>query len=730
MGSATDEGAVAGVLHRLDLALLVDPVDQVTAFVGHQRGELHAGAGQLGLDQGESLGDALSCLGADDDRVRFALPQPGHDHRVGGVGLVDHDQLADLGCVDLREHLTDRGDLTLGVGVRTVDHVQDQVGVGHLLEGRAEGLDELVGQVAHEADGVGHRVDPAVGGRGTTSGRVQRREQRVLDQDPRVGEPVEQGRLAGVGVAGDGHRRDGVALPLGPLGRAGAPHLLELATELGDLVVDPAPVGLDLGLTGPAATDALAAGGPATDLAGQVAAPAAQSLLQVLELGQLDLRLALLRLRVLGEDVEDQRGPVDGLDLELVLEVPQLGGRELAVDDDGVGAGCEHDLAQPVDLAASDVCRRIGLLAALVDRLQHLRACRLGQQGELGHRVLGVGHGALGPDTDQDDPLEPEFAVLDLADVLELGAQAVDATQGMSFGQVLFTDGEVLGIGLVGIAGLEVVSPFLGGCPVLGGVELSVEAEVLCVRHMSTRVGRGAGGRERLSVRRRPPGLLLLPGLCLAGQPGAVRADALEEYGEHPLLELGRPGSVGHPHVRDRLQQGADVHEGEPGPQSPRPFDPDEQPLAELPHQLCVGEHRLGRGEQAGESVAEGVRVLGHDAAEVVGVDLPRLTVGVERSPDLAQVDLLAVGAQLPKQILLARVAAVQRRDPDSGSFRHRGDGGQRIGKEHLTGRREDEVVVERRLPPTTAQRRLSFTHISQSILWNESFRSASLNRT
>ena len=49
-------------------------------------------------------------------------------------------------------------------------------------------------------------------------------------------------------------------------------------------------------------------GDPATGLAGEVATPAAEPLLHVAELGELDLCLALAGLRVLGEDVEDQRG--------------------------------------------------------------------------------------------------------------------------------------------------------------------------------------------------------------------------------------------------------------------------------------------------------------------------------------------------------------------------------------------------------------------------------------
>ena len=256
--------------------MLVQPVDQVAALVGQQRLELHAGPGQLALDQRQHVGDALAGLRADHDRVRLLAQQPGEHERIGGVGLVDDDELGDLAGADLGEDLADRGELALGVGVRAVDDVQDQVGVGDLLQRRAERLDQLVRQVPDEPDGVAHRVDAAVRGGRTPRGRVERREQRVLDQHAGIGEPVEQRRLAGVGVAGDRHGWDLVAPPLLALGVAGALHLLELAVELGDLGVDPAPVGLDLRLTGAAAADAGTAGDPAAHLTGEVAAPAAR----------------------------------------------------------------------------------------------------------------------------------------------------------------------------------------------------------------------------------------------------------------------------------------------------------------------------------------------------------------------------------------------------------------------------------------------------------------------
>ena len=48
---------------------------------------------------------------------------------------------------------------------------------------------------------------------------------------------------------------------------------------------------------------------------------------------------------------------------------------------------------------------------------------------------------------DEHDALQPQLAVLDLADVLELGRQAGDAAQGVPLGEVLHADGE---LGLLG----------------------------------------------------------------------------------------------------------------------------------------------------------------------------------------------------------------------------------------------------------------------------------------
>ena len=114
--------------------------------------------------------------GRHEHRVRPQPLEPQQRLLVGRVGLVDHQQLGHRVGADLGEHLADRPDLLLRVGVGAVDHVHDQVGVGDLLQRGAERLDDLVRQVPDEADRVGEGVDPPVGGRapGGWSGRAWR----------------------------------------------------------------------------------------------------------------------------------------------------------------------------------------------------------------------------------------------------------------------------------------------------------------------------------------------------------------------------------------------------------------------------------------------------------------------------------------------------------------------------------------------------------------------------
>src|SRR5690606_23660921 len=112
-----------------------------------------------------------------------------------------------------------------------------------------------------------------------------------------------------------------VGLPAAALGPAHRLHRRDLPAQLRDPLVDAPAIRLQLRLTGATQTDTTgrATCAPAS-LPGQRLAPTAQARQQVLQLRQFDLRLALPRAGVLREDVQDERGPVDDLDLELRSE--------------------------------------------------------------------------------------------------------------------------------------------------------------------------------------------------------------------------------------------------------------------------------------------------------------------------------------------------------------------------------------------------------------------------
>ena len=127
---------------------------------------------------------------------------------------------------------------------------------------------------------------------------------------------------------------------------------------------------------------------------------------------------------MLGEDVENQRGAVDDLDLDGFLQRIELRGAQLTVADHGVGTGGQHHLTQLLRLTRADIGRRIGLVAALDEAFEHLRTGGLRERGEFGHACIDVRGAALGPHAHQHDAFQPKLAVLDLRDVGEFSRQS------------------------------------------------------------------------------------------------------------------------------------------------------------------------------------------------------------------------------------------------------------------------------------------------------------------
>jgi hypothetical protein len=92
----------------------------------------------------------------------------------------------------------------------------------------------------------------------------------------------------------------------------------------------------------------------------------------------------------LREDVEDQRRPVEHLDVEFLLEVALLRRRQLVVEDDG-GVVERLTLGDDLlDLALADVGRRVAALQPLGGGTDDARARRTGEKRQLFERALGV----------------------------------------------------------------------------------------------------------------------------------------------------------------------------------------------------------------------------------------------------------------------------------------------------------------------------------------------------
>ncbi len=85
---------------------------------------------------------------------------------------------------------------------------------------------------------------------------------------------------------------------------------------------------------------------------------------------------------MLGEDVQDQRGPVDHLDLDDAFQLAQLPRSQLTVADHRVGAGRGDEVGQFGGLARAYVGGSVGAAAALGEAVKHLGAGRLGEGGE------------------------------------------------------------------------------------------------------------------------------------------------------------------------------------------------------------------------------------------------------------------------------------------------------------------------------------------------------------
>lgn len=275
--------------------------------------------------------------------------------------------------------------------------MEQQIGVRRLLQRRLESLDQLVRQIADEA----HRVRQAHRARRAfdeerTRRRVERREQLVGGVRAGLDERVEERRFAGVRIADERDAKRAIAFARPALRPALALDLLQAQLERLDALADHAPVELDLRFARSAARP------DAALLAFEVAPAAHETRRKILQVGELDLQLALVALRALAEDLEYQQRPVRYRDAEMALQVALLRGGQRLIEEHRLRVVPEHQRLDLVGLAGADEERRIGRLAAADETLDDRIAGRLGELRQLVERRVEPGRAEI--DADQDRP--------------------------------------------------------------------------------------------------------------------------------------------------------------------------------------------------------------------------------------------------------------------------------------------------------------------------------------
>ena len=144
------------------------------------------------------------------DATTVVVLDPWRERRQ--VDLVPDQQLGHAVGADFLQHRIHLLGLRAAHRGRRVDHVQEQIGVHGFFQRRTERCDQRMRQVADEADRV--RDDDLARRRHPEAprGGVEGREKLVCGERARVRQGIEQGRLAGIGIA-DERDREHIASP-------------------------------------------------------------------------------------------------------------------------------------------------------------------------------------------------------------------------------------------------------------------------------------------------------------------------------------------------------------------------------------------------------------------------------------------------------------------------------------------------------------------------------------
>ena len=207
-----------------------------------------------------------------------------------------------------------------------VVHDHQHVRQGRLLQRGPEGADQRMGQLADESYRIHQQIFRFLRRLHSPGHRVQGGEELILGIDLGSRQGVQQRGLAAVGISHQSHHRRSVLLPVFPADIPLLFHFRQPALQLRHPFPDPPPVHFQLAFSGAPGTDAARQPAQHQPLADQPGA-------LILQLRQLYLQLALGAGCPLGKDIQDQRGPVDHLHPQQILQVSHLDAGQLLVQN-------------------------------------------------------------------------------------------------------------------------------------------------------------------------------------------------------------------------------------------------------------------------------------------------------------------------------------------------------------------------------------------------------------
>ncbi len=274
---------------------------------------------EQGFDTRQKLVDALPGQRRNQHRPRLGRAPPRRvEQNQGALGIDGVDFVPDFENTprffkinsEFGEHLLDIGALRLAVIMRDIAHMQDDIRLQNFLKRRLESGDQHGRQIGYEAHCIGEDDLAAARQLDCPQRRIERCEQQILGEDAGLRQPVEQRRLAGIGVADERHDRIGHGAPALAVQAAGFLDLFEIALDPRDALLNQPAVGLDLRLARTAQKAETAA------LALKMGPGAHETRLLIVEMRKLDLQRAFPRQRPAAENFQNQTGAVDHLAVE------------------------------------------------------------------------------------------------------------------------------------------------------------------------------------------------------------------------------------------------------------------------------------------------------------------------------------------------------------------------------------------------------------------------------